>query len=268
MRVQLLGTGGAEGVPAGFRRSRVGDSALEHGGKDLRTRSAAVVDIDLKIDFGPETFIQAARCGVDPRDWTGIVFTHSHDDHLARNELQYALFPFTDHEFAPFTVYGNETIAEKIWDRYPDWPFEVVITRSFERFSHGGYQITPIKANHKLDEDSQNLIIQHEGKTFLYGTDTGIWLDETWEFLRGFCLDGLVIECTDGFDRTTYYGHMDIAEMIGVVTRLREDLILKDGATVVTTHHGHLGNALHSELEAALRPHGIEPGFDGIVLEI
>lgn len=268
MKIQLLGTGAADGIPALFSDSAVSRAARENGGKDVRTRCAAILDDHIHIDFGPDTWCQAAKHGVRLADITAIVYTHSHDDHLARNELQYVLVPFTDLEYAPFTIYGNAEVLRKVDERYPLWPFELIETRSFEPFHHAGTKITPIKAYHKLDEDSQNLILQRDGRTILYGTDTGYWRDETWEFLAGWKIDALVIEATDGFARSDYYGHMDLAEAIASVKRLREMGVLPDSAPVVTTHHSHLGQATHAQLEEALSPHGMQAGYDGITIEI
>lgn len=268
MKIQLLGTGGAEGIPALYADSRVSQYARCHGGKDIRTRSAAVVDDDLKIDFGPDTFTQIQRCGLNPRDWSAIVFTHSHDDHFARNELQYSLFPFSELMACPYTIYGNAEIVSRLQEKYPEWPFELILTRSTCTFQHGRYQITPVHAHHKLDEDAHNLLISDGDKTFFYATDTGVWLPDTWTFLSDFQVDGLVIEATDGFKRTDYYGHMDVNECIQTVDRLRSMGVLREGAPVYTTHHGHLGEATHAELEQALAPHGMMPGFDGLIFEI
>jgi phosphoribosyl 1,2-cyclic phosphate phosphodiesterase len=165
-------------------------------------------------------------------------------------------------------VYGNAEVGRILRERYPEWPIEFQETCSFHPFRHAGYRITPIHANHKQDEDSQNLIIEHGGRTLLYATDTGIWSEQTWDFLRDVKLDLFVIECTEGFHGTHYWGHLDIPECIEVVDRLRAMGTLSSTTRVVTTHHGVQGNATHTQLEEALLPHGIEPGFDGMVLEI
>src|SRR3954467_14394138 len=98
MKIRLLGTGGADGIPALCGKSQVSDYAREHGGKDVRTRAAALVDGELKIDFGPETLPQIRREGLDATAWTAALFTHSDEDHLAVSEFQYFLYPFCDNE--------------------------------------------------------------------------------------------------------------------------------------------------------------------------
>lgn len=264
MKIRLLGTGAAEGIPAFYSDSAVSNYARERGGKDVRTRSSALVDGHLKIDLGPDSLLQIHRDRLDARDWTAVFFTHSHDDHFAVDELQYCLYPFNESEYVGFTIFGNATVAAAVWERYPDWPFEVVETRSFEPFRHAEYTITPIRANHMDNEDGHNLIIQDAESALLYGTDTGIWSEETFEYLQKFRLDALVIECTEGFHKTDYLGHLDVEGCIAVVSRLREQGTLLPNSKVVTTHHSHNGGATHSELESALQAHGIAAGFDGM----
>jgi phosphoribosyl 1,2-cyclic phosphate phosphodiesterase len=266
MEVRLLGTGAADGIPAFFADDPVSRFARRYGGRDVRTRSGALVDGHLKIDFPPDTLHQLQRDRLNPNDWTGLIFTHGHDDHFARRELQYALFPFTDHLVMPYVIYGNDNIVRQLADAYPDWPLEVHQTFSFRPFHHVGYTITPIRARHKEDEDSQNLIIQRNGQTFLYATDTGVWPHETFEFLSQFTIDLLVIECTDGIRKSDYLGHLDIEACVGVVQALRESGVLHESSRVVTTHHAARGGARHADLERHLMPYDIEPGYDGMVI--
>ena len=223
MKIKLLGTGAADGIPAFHGDCRVCRYAREHGGKEIRSRSAAVIDGCLKIDLPPETLMQMQASGTNARQWTGLVFTHSDDDHFAVDQLQYALHPFTETDYMGFTIFANSTITKRIWERYPEWPLEVNTTRSFCSFKHGEFVITPIRAKHGMQgEDAHNLIIERNGKTLLYATDTGIWPEETWFHLRDVKLDALVIECTDGFIPSDYDGHLDLAQCIQEVERLRK----------------------------------------------
>lgn len=268
MKLRFLGTGAADGIPSLYSGSRVSEYARKHGGKDVRTRCGAVIDGVLKIDFPPDTLTQVTRDRLDPRDWTAIVFTHSHDDHFAPAELQYGVYPFNEMDHLAYTIYGNAEIERRIREMYPAWPIEIVETHSFQTFEHDGYRITPIHANHKLDEDAHNLLIERDGATILYGTDTGVWFEDTWQFLKGVRLDLLVIECTEGLFGTDYDGHLSASECIEVVDRLREMGTVAEGTPIYTTHHSHNGGVTHAELEEALAPHGIVPAYDGLEIEV
>ncbi len=267
MTVTLLGTGAADGIPAFYSGTRVSRYAREQGGKDIRSRCAAIVDDVLKIDLGPDTWYQLAREGHDARDWIALLVTHSDNDHFSIDELQYAVFPFNVMEFFGFPIYANANVCRQVIERYPDWPFEVTVTKSFQPVEIAEYKVTPIEANHKRDEDSHNFIIDDGKSVFLYGTDTGYWFDTTWDYLKGIRLDCLVLECSEGFNPTPYNGHLDANEFLAVVDRLRRMGTVTTKTKVVTTHHSHNGEGTHAELSAFFEPHGIQVGYDGLVLD-
>ena len=77
----LLGTGAADGIPGFYAKDRVSQYARTEGGKDVRTRSAALVDGALKIDLPPDTLVHLHQNRLDARDWSALLFTHSHEDH-------------------------------------------------------------------------------------------------------------------------------------------------------------------------------------------
>lgn len=268
MNLRLLGTGAADGIPGFFSDDPVSGYARKVGGKETRTRTGALLDGIIKIDLPPDTYMQMLRDHVDFADWTALIFTHSDDDHLITAELQYAVIPFTQRDHLPFTVYANPTVCSLIHARYPDWPIELQETHSFVAFDHGPYRITPIRARHIDEEDCHNLIFERGGKTLLYGTDTGIWSEETFDFLQRFQLDLLVIECTDGDQPSTYHGHLNIDSCRGVVDRLRTQGTVRSDTRIVTTHHSWRGGLSHYQLEQRLAPFGIEPGYDGMILEV
>lgn len=268
MRIRLLGTGGADGIPAYCSDSPVSSYAREHGGKDVRTRAAALIDGHLKVDFGPDTLAQIQRDQLDPCDWTATLFTHSDEDHLCVGEFQYFLYPFNDREFMDFQIYGNAKVCEIIRRRYPEWPMEVNEIETWKPFDHMGYRITPLLANHKTDEDALNFVIEKDGKKLIYATDTGVWNEPTFEAAAGLMVDALVIECTEGFALTDYWGHLDINECLDMVSRMRKLDVVSDHARIVTTHHSHQGNARHCDLVKTLGKHAIEVGYDGLEFEI
>ncbi len=266
MKVRLLGTGAADGIPSLFGGGPANEYARTHGGKDIRTRAAALLDENIKIDFGPDTLSQVHRERLNPEDWSAVVFTHSDDDHLDVNELQYFLFPFCENEFMPFTIYGNHEVVRKVSEKYPAWPFDLVETKAFQPFAHAGYTITPVHAQHGEEEENHNLIFQRDGKTLIYATDTGVWGDETFEFTRGLEAAALVIECTDGLSESLWQGHLNLMTCLGMVRKMSELAVIAPDARICTTHHSYTGGR-HCDLVKALGAHGIETGYDGLVLE-
>ena len=61
MKITYLGTAASEGLPAPFCTCEVCRRAREAGGKSVRTRSQALVDESLLIDFPPDTYLHWLR---------------------------------------------------------------------------------------------------------------------------------------------------------------------------------------------------------------
>ena len=55
MKIRYLGTAAAEGWPALFCSCPICTHARTQGGKNLRTRTQAILDGELLIDFPPDT---------------------------------------------------------------------------------------------------------------------------------------------------------------------------------------------------------------------
>jgi phosphoribosyl 1,2-cyclic phosphate phosphodiesterase len=268
MKVLLMGTGGADGIPALYGNTRVDEYARQHRGKDIRSRSAALIDDILKIDLGPDTLSQVQRHGVDARQWSALFVTHTDDDHLCLSEIQYGLFPFVEFEHLEYTIYGNSMAKSKISSRYPKWPIEFKLLEPFVTVEHQGYRVTPVLANHSQSETCFNFIIEREGKKFLYATDTGYYSEETFRFLENQMIHAMVVECSDGLHKTAYVGHMDLAQCVDLVQRLRTSNGLSENSRVYTTHHTSNGDATHTELISILAPYDIQPGFDGLEINL
>lgn len=82
MRLTFLGTAAAEGFPALWCRCERCTTARHHGGRNLRFRSAALVNDDLMLDAGPDLVASAVRLGVDLAPAQALLVTHPHTDHL------------------------------------------------------------------------------------------------------------------------------------------------------------------------------------------
>lgn len=268
MTIRLLGTGGADGIPALFGDDPVSNWAREHGGPDVRTRAAAIVDGGLKIDLPPENSAQLLRHGLQACDWDILLFTHSDEDHLALSELQYGLHPFTENFELHFPVFANATVIDEIRRRYEDWPMELNVVRSFTPFESAGYRITPLKARHTPGEECFNFLIEREGRSLVYATDTGVWPDDTMGYMAGRPVHLLVVECSNAFRPSSYLGHLDLEGLTSMLNRLRAGGTITSETRVVTTHHTATGGARHCDLRTALAPLGAEPGFDGMLLEV
>lgn len=279
MKVKLLGTSAAEGWPGLFCRCEACGKARELGGKNIRTRSSALIDDTLKIDFPPDILQQVIQWNVDLRCLTALLFTHAHDDHCAPAELQYRGHYFVPKPFADrLAIYGSKEVVQRIQSVLsPDskvldrekYPLALHTLQAEKTLLISDYHVTPIIANHDLSQDCFNLIIQDaEGVTLLYATDTGWYKERTWNFLKQFHIDGIVVEATKGLQEDGYEGHLSIPQVIAFRERLLNDGVILPDCTIVTTHLSHLSGLMHDEMERLLAPHHIQTGYDGMTFHI
>lgn len=270
MKIRILGTAAAEGIPAIGCDCSICKTARERGGKNIRSRSGALVNDDLKIDFGPDTLYHIHRNQLDPTLWQWLLFTHSHHDHCAHEELQYLLPGFAPEKtHQQLKMFSNACVQTKIEsvEHYAGYRLSTTLIQAFEPLMLGPYQITPVDANHTDGEDCLLFVIESEGRRLFYASDTGWLPDTTWDYLAGKSLDLLVLECTKAFIEAEYTKHLSFTECLQVCERLREIGAIRDDSQIVFTHFSHNGNALHEEMEAAMNPHGIQIAYDGMVIE-
>ena len=271
MRIQLLGTGSAEGLPALFCKCGVCREARSRGGKNQRSRASALIDHTLKIDLPPDTLHHVLVRGLDLTQLTHLVFTHTHDDHFAFKELQYMSWMFVTEEWdRKLSVHGPPDAIETIQTNLEMelLPLELHVLEAWKTTHLGEYSVTPILAQHAEDRVCLNHIMERAGRSVLYGTDTGWYTDETWEFLAGRQLNALVIECAKGLDENGYKAHLSIPEVIRMKEKMLTIGALAPDSLCVTTHHSHLSGLLHEDYEKHLNPHGIRVGYDGMEFEV
>ena len=87
MKLRYMGTAACERIPGMFCDCAVCRRALAKGGKNIMTRSQALVDDTLLIDFNSETYSHFVQLGRTMWDVEHILITHSHCDHLSFEDL-------------------------------------------------------------------------------------------------------------------------------------------------------------------------------------
>ena len=65
MKIKYLGTAAYEGIPSLFCECETCKKARAFKGKNIRTRSQALINDDLLIDFPPDTLVHANTYGID-----------------------------------------------------------------------------------------------------------------------------------------------------------------------------------------------------------
>ncbi|WP_182302306.1 MBL fold metallo-hydrolase [Cohnella cholangitidis] len=273
MKVRFLGTAAFEGIPALFCGCELCKKAKKLGGKEFRTRTSVMLDDDVKIDFPPDTLTHMFRDGFDLDKVKTILFTHSHSDHLYAEDMVTRLPGYAKSEDRPIRVYGNDITLAKIRQTFEAnqgarGKFELHRVRAYERLElEPSVFAVPLLAAHDPNETCLLYYFEKDGKSLLYGHDTGTIPEETWEWLKDKKLDFVILECTMGnidYRKT----HMNVEAVLETKARMREYGMLAQGSRIVVTHFSHNAQLLHSDLEAIFAPHSITVAYDGMVVEV
>lgn len=276
MKLQYLGTAAAEAVPAPFCQCRVCEDARRKGGRNVRTRSQALVDGRLLIDLPADTYLHTLREGLRLYEMEDCLITHDHCDHLYPAELE-CLFGWAAHREVqrPFRLTGTAPVLSRVRAQCPECAQleeegRLVLRelRPFEPFEAQGYTITALKADHGT-EAPVVYVIEREGKSLLYAHDTGLLQEESLAYLRGMKgAFGLVsYDCTNGLLEAGNRNHMGLSGNV----QLRE--ILRDMGRVgpetvhVVNHFSHNGLAGYDELAPRAREQGFLVSYDGMTVE-
>lgn len=276
MKIQYLGTAAAEGIPAVFCTCDICKKALKLGGKNIRTRSQALIDDRLLIDLPPDSYWHAIQYQINMSEIESLLVTHSHQDHFYPLELILRAEPYAHNPKGCLNVYGNSNVKrlyeialaeEDDTDCISDAVqfHKVEQMKSFE--TKEGYHVTPLPAIHKENERCLLYLIEKDGKRIFYGNDSGFYTQEVWDFLKGkhldlISLDSTLIKYSGGT------GHMGIKENIRAYERFVELGCADKETKVVVNHFSHNGQACHEELEELVRPYGFIVAYDGLEIEV
>ena len=271
MKLQYLGTAAAEAFPGVFCRCEACRKARELGGRNLRTRSQALVNDDLLIDFPCDAYAHALRFGIDYSGINHCIITHTHGDHLFPWEFN-NLKPHCQYGREPFHVWGSED-AEAVLTG----PTETAKgflrfhrVEPFEPFEIGSYRITALKAAHGTAHPYIYLIEDETG-SLLYAHDTDLFPEETMDYLKKAkpTVRVVSLDCTEGtHEDLKYHGHM----CLGRNVKCRENLLdcgVANGDTVfVLNHFSHNGLSVgYDEFCALAEPLGFVVSYDGMTID-
>lgn len=115
MKLTYYGTAASEGWPGVFCECEACRKARESGGKNIRTRSQALIDEELLLDFPADTYMHSCVGGLNLNKVKYLFVTHSHSDHFYPAELESLREPFSRTRKDCLMVYGNEKVGEEIY---------------------------------------------------------------------------------------------------------------------------------------------------------
>lgn len=277
MKIQYLGTAAAEGLPALFCECEICKRAAALGGKNIRTRSQAIIDDRLLIDYPADTFMHFLKHKLPLAKIKTCLITHSHGDHLYPAEIEMRKEGFSHlNDAEPLTFYSAESgykMLKSVIDKYniPKDRVDAIEIRPFEPFAVEGYKITPIKAEHDVKATPVIYAVEKNGKSLLYAHDSSEPCEESMECLRSFekPFDLISLDCTQGNDEVVpYVGHMSLKKCAS----LRDELVrqgIADGNTVfVLNHFSHNGSdSVYDDFVKIAEKQGFVTSYDGMTVE-
>jgi len=268
MKIKYLGTAAYEGVPSLFCTCRVCQRSRKFGGRNLRSRSQALINDELLMDFNADTVCHYLKYGFDWEKIRGILITHSHCDHLYPADIEMAAEGYS-HGHGCLEFYAAQDGYEKIKAVADKTSGGAHATRieAGRRFTVGKYSVLPLWANHAPDTSPVIYSIAADGKRLLYAHDTGVFPEKTWELLKGEGrFDFLSLDCTGclalGGDWVD--GHMSFGTNLKTVERMKKEGLADEKTVVVLNHFSHNGGQTYDEMKEAAEQHGVIISYDGL----
>ncbi|MBR5446442.1 MAG: MBL fold metallo-hydrolase [Clostridia bacterium] len=277
MKFQYLGTSTAEGLPTMFCKCPVCEKSRKIGGRAIRTRTQAAVDGTLLIDFPPETSWHMQREGLCLADFTDVLITHRHMDHLYPADLEILRHGFAyPPEHTRLVFRGSAEVGEYVRP-FVETYLEKEGTAAFAEvtpfapFRTGRYTVTPLPAVHAPDAGPVIYQITDGEKTILYAHDTNYFREDVWTYWENTPVrfDFVSLDCTYALADSPSAGHMNLEKNKAVRARMLEMGIADENTVFVCNHFSHNGgNAAYDDFVPAALSEGFLTSYDGMAIEI
>lgn len=275
MKLTYYGTAAAEGIPAIYCSCETCKASAKAKGRNIRTRSQALVNDNLLLDIPPDTLYHFQMLGLPLNSIEHLLITHKHSDHLHTPTLSVRCMGYVMHEIPPINIYGSMPTIDLIFD---DLRKAGVLERGtwnlnelapFTRVNIDKYEVVPYKANHDFRTYPYIYEISDGSKTMLYGHDTGILLDETWKYIEDnkpfFNLVSL--DCTMGLAPSSGHHHMNLDDCVETRNKLISLGCADENTVFILNHFSHNGHVSYDELVPLAKEKGFLVSYDGMEIE-
>jgi len=264
MKVTVLGCGPSYGIPDPVFGFRDCDPANP---KNERTRSAIFVEeegVSILFDTPPELRLQLCKNSIKKID--AVVWTHMHADHTAGiDDLR--SFTYVDYlnsktDTRTLPAYIHAADKDEFLRRFSQYtkaftylnqknpPLELHLVQPDEPFFIQGVEVLPMQQDHGFGD---SLGFKVAGK-LSYNTDLCAFYDEkALEKLKGIKV--WILDCISYRENQKHLYYEKMLEWVSVVRPER---------TILT----HMGSHMDYETLKNKLPEGIEPAYDGMIIEI
>lgn len=271
MELLFLGTAAAEGIPSMYCNCDTCKIARIKKGKNIRNRSAVLINKDLCVDFGPDIFYAATKNNVNLSELKNLLVTHSHFDHFYPENLEIRSRRYLKGKTEKLNIIANPAVFMKLsMLGYSDEAINVsrMNAEKYEEIGCAPYKILPVPANHAHEfGGALNYIISDGTASVLYATDTGIYAEKEFEQLREKNLDAVVLDGTNLFS-TTSKNHLNVEGVCKMRDLMKKYGVIKNNALVILTHFSHEGIPMQEILDEQVKEFGLIAAYDGLRVNI
>ena len=253
MRARILGSGTSSGVPRIGNDWGACDPAEP---RNRRTRASILVEhagTRILVDTSPDMREQLLAADVDRVD--AVIWTHDHADHCHGIDDLRQLFHVMRH---PVPGYARPATLEVLRTRFAyaftgreGYPPTVTAASLPDRLEIGGIMVSVVDQPHG-NISSAGLRFEADGKAIGYATD---FSDLSPDMARLY--QALDVWIVDALRYAWHPTHPTVDAVLGWVEQLRP------GRTALM----HMDHSMDFRTVAAALPAGVEPGYDGQVLE-
>ncbi len=259
MKVTVLGCGGSGGVPLAGREPGGYWGACDPTNPKNRRRRVSILveegETAVLIDTSPDLRAQILDTGITRLD--AVLYTHAHGDHChGLDDLRWLAY----HMGAPIDAYMDAETRTRLLERFgyafassadsTSFYKPIMIDRVIEGpFKIGSLEVRPFVQGHGPHETT----LGYRLGPVAYSTDV-VALDEA----AFATLDGVDLWIVDCLRDEPHPTHAHTALTLSWIERV------KPRRAVLT----HMNHQVDYETLATRCPPGVEPGYDGMVLEL
>ena len=270
MQLTVLGSAAAEAIPNPFCRCEVCQHARRVKGREVRGRSAALINDDLLIDVGPDLFGAANRLSLYLGNLHTALVTHRHADHWLPSNFAWRAPSYTSTPLVPLTVYGP---GDALSSLQPYLDRETALSckpvTAGNRWRAGPYEIAAIPATHGKGQLEALLYVISDGAhRVFYATDTARFSEAAWDALHPWApLDLVLLDETLGLGASGS-GHHSLQCFLETRARLIDEGLLGLQSKLVAHHFSHNGGLNHAQLVERFQPYDVAVSYDGLVITL
>lgn len=278
MKLKYLGTAAAEGIPGIFCECETCKCARELGGRNIRTRSQALIDGQLLIDFPADTYMHMLQHAVALSKIKNCLITHAHSDHLYTGEITMRKEHYAHilDDKAPLVFYADAAGYNEIFDiilknNIPKSDVQLKQVELYVPFTVDGYMVTALRAAHDPQASPVVYLIEKDGKMLFYAHDSSEYPVESILYLKALKkpLNLVSLDCTEACNHSDYMGHLDIGRCDRLRSKLIHERIADKNTVFVLNHFSHNGkNVLYNEFLKIAEKYKFLVSYDGMEIEV